>query len=984
MEEKEIQIGSNLFNRWKIQFEYFDGKLFYPNDYHDYHQQTNRQWKNLEIFTITTIDGIYKLTLICLSHKPKYGLYDISHHESMVFGRSGDFIFNNPLISYQHFILKRTSLGWQIEDKMSENGIYLNGKRVRKAIIQLGDCVFFAGKRIYYLNKYLLVEKEHDTLLELAQMPNLKQKKNRLTDVAFHEEDLYVEIPTFKVTEVVEIENQYHQLDGSFAILIYPLIMWIVNPEFSRIVFLVASLGMFFLRQLFLYLNMKKQIKFNKNREKQRMTINLIEHVYTKYIMEHDYPLIEPLRLRVRRNGNYLYRSNKQNNYGTVRLGLEMVLFNPLVYETVSFKYESIQLLVYIFYQWIVYYPLKMVFLVDSLHDLGGLRYLSSLYCEGHFLVSFKKEDDQIILNRYANEPILVFSKRQTTCAHTVIYLNQDINCECMINFDSGHYVDYVQCVSINFKPIKIDHFEHIYEYFKYKQVQLSTQLNKNNFFNQFPKPFDLSVYYQNSNISEYLKVYLGFEQGRPLILDLHNDPHVLIAGMTGSGKSELLNHLILSLATIYSTNDVNFFLIDFKGGGLSHSFINLPHVCMTLTNLEFEQTIRALYALKDELKNRQEILLKRSSQLGYHLRDIHDLKRSQFKDDFGHLMIVVDEFAELKKMYPDFLNELISISRVGRSLGVHLILSTQHPSGIVDQQILANMSTRIILRVNSKSDSLELLGSNKAAELKQPGEFYLLSQEKMHKGRCHLIHEPIEQNQCQAILYDCEWNRRIELNHHSQMHSITYFEFILTRINKLCHKVDRLYIHACPDSIPYQYSSNFRRIEIGVLDDFYNRKLQPLIIDGAKGILWIGENLASIQAFISVLRRTHNYCFGNLSGDFIYVESNNMSVIDFLKQLPEDSFVVFYEQASKFETNIDLYPYLANQRHFTYCFVENNATFLRIRLLQTVGMCLVNDNLNDLAVFNRKSNVHIKTPLQFKVQINQMIYLGCLMEVNS
>lgn len=236
------------------------------------------------------------------------------------------------------------------------------------------------------------------------------------------------------------------------------------------------------------------------------------------------------------------------------------------------------------------------------------------------------------------------------------------------------------------------------------------------------------------------LRAPLGVdEHGALFALDLHeknHGPHGLVAGMTGSGKSELLITYILSLAINYHPNEVSFVLIDYKGGGLAGAFYNkekkvrLPHLVGTITNLDTAEMNRALASIESELRRRQKLFNQARDLLSEGTIDIYKYQRlyrdGMVKEPVPHLFIISDEFAELKAQRPEFMEQLISTARIGRSLGVHLILATQKPSGIVDDQIWSNSRFRICLKVQEKTDSQDVIKCPNAAYLKETGRFYL------------------------------------------------------------------------------------------------------------------------------------------------------------------------------------------------------------------------------------------------------------------
>lgn len=238
-------------------------------------------------------------------------------------------------------------------------------------------------------------------------------------------------------------------------------------------------------------------------------------------------------------------------------------------------------------------------------------------------------------------------------------------------------------------------------------------------------------------NVIERWKKNRTYENMRSLIgqkaggvdcyLDIHekyHGPHGLVAGTTGSGKSETLQTYILSLALNYSPDDVGFLLVDFKGGGMANLFTDLPHTLGQISNLSGAQIRRAMISIKSENLRRQRVL----SEHGVNNINAYTrlLKNNEAVVPMPHLFIIIDEFAELKREEPEFMSELISVAQVGRSLGVHLILATQKPGGTVDDNIRSNSKFKLCLRVQDKQDSSEMLGKPDAAYLSQAGRCYL------------------------------------------------------------------------------------------------------------------------------------------------------------------------------------------------------------------------------------------------------------------
>lgn len=246
----------------------------------------------------------------------------------------------------------------------------------------------------------------------------------------------------------------------------------------------------------------------------------------------------------------------------------------------------------------------------------------------------------------------------------------------------------------------------------------------------QIEHPHELQVKqrWKTSQSHKTLAVPLGVRAKDDYVdLNLHekaHGPHGLVAGTTGSGKSEIVQSYILSLAANFHPHEVGFLLIDYKGGGMANLFAKLPHLLGSITNLDKAESMRAMASIKSELARRQHIF---SIHDVNHINGYNKLfKLGKVKEPLPHLFLVSDEFAELKKEQPDFMSELVSAARIGRSLGIHLILATQKPSGVVDDQIWTNSKFKLCLKVQNAADSREMLKTPDAANITQPGRSYL------------------------------------------------------------------------------------------------------------------------------------------------------------------------------------------------------------------------------------------------------------------
>ncbi len=220
--------------------------------------------------------------------------------------------------------------------------------------------------------------------------------------------------------------------------------------------------------------------------------------------------------------------------------------------------------------------------------------------------------------------------------------------------------------------------------------------------------------------------VVIGIGFDGPFRIDLRRDgPHALIAGTTGSGKSELLQSIVASLAIANRPDQLTFVLVDYKGGSAFKECNKLPHTVGMVTDLDTHLVGRALTSLGAELRRREHLLAVAGAK---DLEDYEALRRNDPSlPTIPRLALVIDEFASLKAELPDFVTGLVTIAQRGRSLGIHLILATQRPSGVVSADIRANTNLRIALRVTDESESRDVIDSPESGRIaaNTPGRGY-------------------------------------------------------------------------------------------------------------------------------------------------------------------------------------------------------------------------------------------------------------------
>lgn len=232
---------------------------------------------------------------------------------------------------------------------------------------------------------------------------------------------------------------------------------------------------------------------------------------------------------------------------------------------------------------------------------------------------------------------------------------------------------------------------------------------------------------WENSLTYKSMAVPIGIKSnGDQFLFDIHekhHGPHGLVAGMTGSGKSEMVQSWILSMALKFSPQDVSFVLIDFKGTGLILPFLNMPHLAGTISDLDTNIN-RNLIALENELSRRKALL--DGAGVNNIINYLKLYRDGKAKEPLSFLFIVIDEFAEFKVQFPDFMTVVNRVFAIGRTLGVFAVLLTQKPAGVVDDKMHANTRFRWCLKVASTADSKDMIKHPDAAKIINPGRAYV------------------------------------------------------------------------------------------------------------------------------------------------------------------------------------------------------------------------------------------------------------------
>lgn len=402
------------------------------------------------------------------------------------------------------------------------------------------------------------------------------------------------------------------------------------------------------------------------------------------------------------------------------------------------------------------------------------------------------------------------------------------------------------------------------------KSISLFELLEINNI-----EELNLRARWEHSEIYKSMAVPLGVNSKDEIVyLNLHekfHGPHGLVAGTTGSGKSEILQSYILGAASLFHPYEIGFVIIDFKGGGMVNQFKNLPHLIGAITNIDGKAIDRSLKSIKAELLKRQALFA--AAEVNHIDKYIKLFKEGKVTTALPHLIIVVDEFAELKAEQPEFMKELISAARIGRSLGVHLILATQKPAGQVNEQIWSNSKFKLCLKVQTKEDSNEVLKSPLAAEIREPGRAYLQVGnnemfELLQSGFSGAPEKMNSQNKRKFQVHDVDFKgtRRLIFKQESEKSSDsrTQLEAIVDYVHEYCEnscikKLNPICLPALPEHIAFQPSANNTGLAVGIYDDPDHQRQEVAMIPYDENIIIIGSaQMGKTNLLMTIIRR---YC---------------------------------------------------------------------------------------------------------------------------
>lgn len=533
--------------------------------------------------------------------------------------------------------------------------------------------------------------------------------------------------------------------------------------------------------------------------------------------------------------------------------------------------------------------------------------------------------------------------------AHSISIVNENEQYHCDLTIDLLHQsaFDHQTCqqfdVIYDIQPMKnINLF-----LFCLRRNENRVGSYENDFFSMHHihdiQPSTIYEGWNKNSIQNDLKAILGVdEKQHPMILDLQqtkDGPHGLIAGMTGSGKSELLLSMITSIALRYSFEDVQFALLDFKGGGIGSVLQPLPHVIGTLSNLDTTHMQRALIAFEKECEQRQLLFQNMQAKYNTPILDIQTYRKYAKQDDqkIADLLIVVDEFAELKRQQPEFLDQLISISRIGRSLGMHLILSTQKPSGIVSEEIWANCSFRIALKVAQENDSKEVLHTNAAFYLRQAGEFILQTQSKNEKGLATYANAPCIPIEDDIQLIEADGSQTYISLHQAKKQ----IEVIISAFKQMQKSLQPLWFSPLKQML---FTIGMPKGVFAKVDDFYQRKQYDISLFQNRNIVFVCMDQHEKEKLLHTLLYT---CMQSLQQeDALYVIDDEMFGLQKIYEAYLPMNALF--SSSHQEKTENLFKSLQQQTKYEkVLLITNTARFLQIHENNGARLLDVLENAN-------------------------------------
>lgn len=729
------------------------------------------------------------------------------------------------MVSNIHCMIKKEENQYWIYDKKSTNGVFLNGEKIDKSVLRDGDQIVVGCTILYYVKNHLILNHKVDAVKRIK--PSLHDKaieksktfNRRLVDLTM----VLYEIESPIIFEDIKKPGLFTSIGSSLMILVSSFLtgfMVLVFTDssldsmtsmmFSSISMCLAFLSYGMINRQIMY---KTQVHAKKNKE--NLYIAYLDNLYQ--LIKED---CKKVNQQIEKNENF-FVSLDMGSFNYFQVAPFMLMLTHEKYRWCEFKFQkanyqdqnhflykkrdellssnlgyvkNIKLLRQNDRIWIRSLPdssvintlwqqicwfcndltLKVLWLVNEHKE--AIPYTDHPFCRINNIPLVATTDQECIeISRYINqtEEIICFVLNSSLLSNftyeekTLIYISNKT-----VDFEFDYVIDTVYENNVDIQNIRRSIYYHLQ-----KENQTRNFIDVDG--------FDLDLLW------DHKETRLDFEIGsddkyQPICLDLreiHQGPHGLIAGMTGSGKSEFISTMLMQLIIHNPPSLLQYVLVDFKGEAFGTAFRQFDHCAGIVSNLSHNSMERFSLSMAYEIRKRQKLLkemLVKNPARSAHV-DVYNKIYSE--NPISHLFVIVDEFAQLKAHFPEHLKSMIEMARIGRSLGIHLILSTQKPLGIIDEQIWANTNLKVCLKVNSETDSREILHHTKAAYLKDAGEFIVqvMSSQYEKKGKAFYLHDEIRKQN--TYLIQKESGKLLFQS--QQRHGQTVYEFLMEQILK-------------------------------------------------------------------------------------------------------------------------------------------------------------------------------------------------------
>ena len=489
------------------------------------------------------------------------------------------------------------------------------------------------------------------------------------------------------------------------------------------------------------------------------------------------------------------------------------------------------------------YADLKIALVIDDDYDYHylNLKEIPHLYLKGQRLI-FKNIEDLYRLN-YTGDLIILSLKLldlDKLNGHKLIFFSEQQimpKSDLIISFK-----DYLALIEDkdSSQTIIINYFKYFNEkLFYYLRLYTQTKKAQHQYLlTELCKPTYLSKLKQLLLKQASIYASFGYDfNGNVLEYDISDEgigPHMLVVGASGSGKSNFIIAFLINLAYRYRASDLAFAIVDYKGSGLidSLSYNNqmLPHIAMSVNDIDGIEFDRSLSAFRLECKRREKLfkgLAKVSGSAILCLKDYLSTNPNLYNyPNLSNILIVIDEFAELKKTKAEFLSEVISIARIGRSLGIYLLLATQKATAVVDEEILANTNIKLALKLQNESESVAIINSKVAADIENIGEFYLRFNNQLVHGQSIYARDFVDKRNLEEVKLLDESLKvkdyRIFKSDNPLRSSSKVIEEILANDHSFSHQIFiKQLVESDYLSLLLKYKTNNHELLIGEYDDF-------------------------------------------------------------------------------------------------------------------------------------------------------------------